>query len=94
MILKQKAFQKLAQIMILKENQEKKIPHPGIEPEFDKTSVCMERNSSTPIPLGHIAVDIRSVITCTVQVNRTSWLRQKNDEKFCKITKICLLETK
>ena len=93
MILKQKAFQKLAQITKLKENQEKK-PHPGIEPEFNNTSVCMERNSSTPIPLGHIAVDIRSVITCTVQVNRTSWLRQNNDEKFCKITKICLLETK
>ena len=93
MILKQKAFQKLAQIMTLKENQEKK-PHPGIEPEFNKNSVCMERNSSTPIPLGHIAVDIRSVITRIVQVNRTSWLRQNNDEKFCKITKICLLETK
>ena len=93
MILKQKAFQKLAQIMKLKENQEKK-PHPGIEPEFNKSSVCMERNSSTPIPLGYIAVDIRSVITCTIQMNRTSWLRQNNDEKFCKITKICLLETK
>ena len=93
MILKQKAFQKLAQIMKLQENQEKK-QHPGIEPEFNKTSVCMERNSSTPIPLGHIAVDIRSVITCTLQVNQTSWLRQNNDEKFCKITKICLLETK
>ena len=36
MILKQKAFQKLAQIMKLKENQEKK-PHPGIESEFNKT---------------------------------------------------------
>ena len=94
MILKQKAFQKLAQIMQLKENQEEKKPHPGIEPEFNKTSVCMERNSSTPIPLGHIAVDIRSVITCTVQVNRASWLRKTNDEKVCKITKICLLETK
>ena len=34
MILKQKAFQKLAQIMKLKENQEKKMPHPGIEPEL------------------------------------------------------------
>ena len=79
--------------MKLKENQEKK-PHSGIEPEFNKSSVCMERNSSTPIPLGHIAVDTRSVITCTVQVNRISWLRQNNDEKFCKITKICLLETK
>ena len=94
MILKQNAFQKLAQIRKLKENQEKKKPHLGIEPEFNKSSVCMERNSSTPIPLGHIAVDIRSVITCTVQVNRKSWLRQNNDEKFCKITKICLLETK
>ena len=93
MIFKQKAFQKLAQIMKLKENQEK-MPHPGIEPEFNKNSVCMERNSSTPIPLGHIAVDIRSVVTCTVQVNRTSRLRENNDEKFCKITKICLLETK
>ena len=67
MILKQKALQKLPQIMKLKENQEKK-PHPGIEPEFNKNSVCMERNSSTPIPLGHIAVDTRSIITCTVQV--------------------------
>ena len=93
MILKQIAFKKLAQIMKLKENQEKKT-HPGIEPEFNKNSVCMERISSTPIPLGHIAVDIRSVITCTVQVDRTSWLRQNNDKKFCKITKICLLETK
>ena len=95
MISKQKAFQKLAQIMKLKENQKnKKKPHPGIEPEFNKNSVCMERNSSTPIPLGHIAVDIGSVITCTVQGDRTSWLCQNNDEKFCKITKICLLETK
>ena len=33
MIFKQKAFQKLVQIMKLKENQEKKNPpHPGIEP--------------------------------------------------------------
>ena len=35
MISKQKAFLKLAQIMKLKENQEKK-PPPGIEPEFNK----------------------------------------------------------
>ena len=96
MILKQKAFQKLAQIIKLKEKQEKKIHNPVSNPNYakNKNSVCMERNSSTPIPLGHIAVDIRSVITCTVQENTTSWLRQNNDEKFCKITKICLLETK
>ena len=91
MILKQKAFQKLEQIMKLKENQEKKT-HPGIEPEFNKKSICMVRNSSTPIPLGHIAVDTRCVITCTVQVNRTSWLRQTNDKKFCKITKYAFLK--
>ena len=94
MILKQKAFQKLAQNYETKGKPRKKMLHPGIEPEFNKSSVCMKRNSSTPIPLGHIAVDVRSVITCTVQVNRTSWLRQNNGEKFCKITKICLLETK
>ena len=96
MILKQKALKKLAQIMKLKENQEKKCHIPVSNPNYgkNKNSVCMERNSSTPIPLGHIAVDIRSVITCTIQVNRTSWLRQNNDEKICKITKICLLETK
>ena len=79
--------------MKLKKTKEKK-PHPGIEPEFNKNSVCMEQNSSTPIPIGHIAVDIRSVITFTVQVNWTRWLRENNDEKFCQITKICLLETK
>ena len=64
MILKQKALQKLVQIMKLKENQDKNEPHPRIEPEFNNSSVCMERNSSTPIPLGHITVDIRSVVTC------------------------------
>ena len=96
MILKQKAFQKLAQIMKLKENQEKKCHIPVSNPNYakNKNLVCMEWNGSTPIPLGQIAVDIKSVITCTVQVKRTSWLRQNNDEKFCKITKICLLETK
>ena len=35
MILKQKAFQKLAQIMKLKKTKKKK-QHPGIEPEFKK----------------------------------------------------------
>ena len=68
MILKQKAFQKLAQIMKLKENQEKNATSRYRTRIINKNSVCMERNSSTPIPLGHIAVDIRSVITCTVQV--------------------------
>ena len=92
--IKTKIFQELAQIMKLKENQENKYHIPVSNSNSNKNSVCMERNSSTPIPLGHIAVDNRSVITCTVQVNRTSWLRQNNDEKFCKTTKICLLETK
>ena len=92
MILKQKAFQKLAQIIKLKENQEKKSHIPVSNLHRNKNSVCMERNSSTPIPLGHIAVDIRSVITCTVQVNQTSWLRENNDEKFGKLQKYAFLK--
>ena len=76
MILNQKAFPKIAQIIKLKENQENKNATSRYRTWIlNKNSVCMERNSSTPIPLGHIAVDIWSVITCTVQVNLTSWLR-------------------
>ena len=56
-----KVFQKLAQIMKLKENKEKS--HIQVSNPNNKNSVCMKRNSSTPIPLGHIAVDIRSVIS-------------------------------
>ena len=80
MTLKQKAFQKRAQIMKLKENQEKK-PHPGIEPEFNKNSMCMERNSSTPIPLGHIAGQVGSVKTTTrkfVKLQKYAFLKQNN----------------
>ena len=79
--------------MKLKENKDKKC-NIAVSNLHNKNSVCMELNSSTPIPLGHSAVDIRSVTTCTVQVTRVSWLRQNSDEKFGKITKICLLETK
>ena len=92
MILKQKAFQKLAQIMKLKENQEKKCHIPVSNSNSNKNSVCMERNSSTPIPLGHIAVVNRSVITCTVQVNRTSWLRQTTTRNFVKLQKYAFLK--
>ena len=72
--------------MKLTENQENKCLIAVSNPN-NKNSVCMERNSPTPIPLGHSAVDISRVITCTVHVNRTSWLHQSNDEKFRKITK-------
>ena len=67
MILKQKAFQKLAQIMKLKENQEKKSHIPVSNPNLTKARCAWSGTSSTPIPFGQIAVDIRSVITCTVQ---------------------------
>ena len=81
MILKQKAFQKIVPIMKLKENQENKC-HIAESNSHNKHSLFMERNSPTPNPLGHRAVEIRSFITCTVQVNRTSWLRQNNDENI------------
>ena len=95
MILKQKAFQEHVQMMKIKENQEKKVSHPGIEPACITKAQCawsgtvQRRNlSATEPPISP------SVITCTVQVTRTSWLRQNNNENFCKITKICFLETK
>ena len=91
-IKNKKHFKNLHKLWNLRKTKKK--CHIGVSNPNNLNSVCMERNSSTPIPLGHSAVDIRSGITCTVQVNRTSWLRQNNDEKFGKITKICLLETK
>ena len=59
MILKQKAFQKLVQIMKPKENKEKKraISRYRIR-MHNKNSVGTERNSTTPNPLGHNAFDI------------------------------------
>ena len=73
--------------MKLKENQENDATS-RYRTQFDnKNSMCMKQNSPTPNPLVHRAVDIRSVLTWTVQVNRTSWLRQNNDEKFCNISK-------
>ena len=60
MILKQKAFQKLVQMIKLKENQEKKC-HIGVSnPQcmHNKNSMCMERNGPLPKPLGHRAIDI------------------------------------
>ena len=94
MILKQKAFQILVQIMKLKENQEK-VSHCGIEPACITKTLCAR--SGTVHRLTHWATLSSiswTVKTCTVQVNRISWLRQNKDEIFCKITKICLLETK
>ena len=59
MILKQKAFQKLIQMMKLKENQEKKSATSVYRTRMhNKNSVCMERNSPMPKPLGHRAIDI------------------------------------
>ena len=60
MISKQKAFQKLVQMMKLKEKQEKKY-HIGVSNParmHNNNSVCMERNGPLPKPLGHRAIDI------------------------------------
>ena len=58
MILKQKAFQKLVQMMKLKENQEKSTTSVYRTRMHNKISVCMERNGPLPKPLGHRAIDI------------------------------------
>ena len=52
----------------------------------------MEWNSLTPKPLGHSAVDFKGVITCTVQGNRTSKLRQKTMRNFVKLQKYAFLK--
>ena len=94
MILKQKAFQKLVQMMKLKENQEKKYHSYRTRMHNKKTQCAWSRTvqcrnfSATEPSISP------SVITCTVQENRTSSLRQNNNENFCKITKIFLFETK
>ena len=58
MILKQKAFQKLVQMMKLKENQEKKCHVLVSNPHAKQKLHAMERNSSMPKPLSHRAIDI------------------------------------
>ena len=73
-----------------KKKNQKRMPHHGIEPAYQKRKsekVKGQTHSATEPSISP------SVITCTVQVNRTSWLRENNDEKFCKISKISLLET-
>ena len=92
MVLKQKAFQKLAQIMKLKKNQGKKKPHPGIEPEFNKNSVCMERNSSTPIPLGHIAVDTRMLLLVQYKWTGQVGCVKTTTRNFVKLQKYAFLK--
>ena len=60
MILKEKAFQKLVQMMKLKENQEKNATavYRTRSGMHNKNSMCMERNGPLPKPLGHRAIDI------------------------------------
>ena len=70
----------------------KKLHIPVSNPHLNKNLVCMERNSLTPKPLGHSSVDLKGVVLGTRESDKL--VASKNDEKFCKITKICLLETK
>ena len=58
MILKQKAFQKLVNMMKLKENQEKSATSRYRTRMHNTNSVCMERNSPMPQPLDNRAIDI------------------------------------
>ena len=95
MKLKQKAFQELVQLIEIKENKEKKVSHPGIEPAcHNKNSVCMGRNRPTPKPLGYRAIDITERYQLYSTRDPDKLIRQNNNENFCKITTICLLETK
>ena len=92
MILKQKAFQELVQMMKLKENHEN-VSHPGIEPACITKTQCAW--SGTVQRRNHPATEPSispSVITCTVQVTRTSWLRQTTTRIFVKLQKYVFLK--
>ena len=58
MILKQKGFQNLVQIMKLNKNQEKNVTLRYGTRMRNKNCVYTERNNPTPNPLGHIVFDI------------------------------------
>ena len=59
--------------MKLKENQEKKSATSRYRTRMHhKNTVCSERNSPTPNPLGHHAFDIPEREKFTVQVSRKS----------------------
>ena len=71
----------------------KKVPHRCIEPaHITKTqsawcgTVHCRNLSATEPSISP------SVITCTVQVNRTSWLRRNNNENFVKLQKYAFLK--
>ena len=63
-------------------------------PVSNKNSVCMERNSSTPIPLGNIAIDIRSGITVLVQYKWTGQVSclKTTTRNFVKLQKYVFLK--
>ena len=94
MIFKQKAFQKLVQIMKLKENQEKKLHIPVSNLHRNKNVWHGAERSNTETSRPHC----RRIIVCYNLYSTTresdKLVASKNDEIFCKITKICLLETK
>ena len=72
-ILTKSIFKNLYKLWNERKTKKKKMLHiPVSNPHLNKSVVCMERNSLTPKPLGHSAVDFKGVITCTVQGNRTS----------------------
>ena len=58
MILKQKAFQKLVQIMKLKAKQEQSVTLRYRSHMHNTNCMCTERNSQMPNPLGQIVFDI------------------------------------
>ena len=73
--------------MKLKENQEKKCHIPVSNPNNKKLGV-----HGAEQPLGHIAVDIRCVITCIVQVNLTSFCVKTTTRNFVKLQKYASLK--
>ena len=91
--IKTKNISKLVQMMKLKENQEKQVPHSGIEPTcITKTQCAWSRTVQCRNLLATEPTTSPRIITFTVQVNRTSWLRKNNNESFWKLQKYVFLK--
>ena len=82
MILKQKTFQELVQMMKLKENQEKSVTSRYRTRMHNKNSVCMERNSPTQKPLSYRAIDITERYNLYITSDPDKFVALKQQREF------------
>ena len=78
--------------MKLKENQPKSVTLRYRTRMHNKNSVCTERNSPTPYPLGQIVFDIPERYNLYSTNEPDKLVASKQRRNFCKITKYAFLK--